>query len=195
MPDRFKVLGNSGFAISGLGFALLFFNEPRWVPLLGFLVIGAGMFWYGFIDKWEKENSFQLELLKEALLSLDEKKKELEISKVIVTGILGADPETRKTSDGSRVANIKLGIKNYEIDEVTGENKELTEWYRVVFFDAHARIVTDILKLKKGELVRVEGNLVGRNWRDKDGHDRFAVEVQATATKKLSVAQLVDASS
>ncbi len=97
------------------------------------------------------------------------------VNKVILIGNLGKDPEVRYTPGGDAVANITLATSESWKDKNTGEQKEKTEWHRVVFFGKLAEIVGQYLK--KGSKVYIEGKLQTRKWQDKNGQDRYTTEV------------------
>ena len=99
------------------------------------------------------------------------------INKVILVGNLGADPETRQTTSGGAVTNIRLATTDAWQDRQSGEQQERTEWHRVVFFGRLAEIAAEYLR--KGRQVYVEGRLQTRKWQGQDGQDRWSTEVIA----------------
>ncbi|MFP2770045.1 single-stranded DNA-binding protein [Oceanisphaera sp. KMM 10153] len=97
------------------------------------------------------------------------------INKVILIGHLGQDPEVRYMPSGGAVANITLATSESWRDKQTGEQKERTEWHRVVFFGKLAEIAGEYLR--KGSQVYVEGRLQTRKWQGQDGQDRYTTEI------------------
>lgn len=97
------------------------------------------------------------------------------VNKVILVGNLGQDPEVRYTPSGSAVANITLATSESWRDKQTGENKEVTEWHRVVLFGKLAEVAGEYLR--KGSQVYIEGQLRTRKWQDQSGQDRYTTEV------------------
>lgn len=97
------------------------------------------------------------------------------INKVILIGHLGQDPEVRYMPSGGAIANITLATSDSWRDKQTGEQKERTEWHRVVFFGKLAEIAGEYLR--KGSQVYVEGRLQTRKWQDQSGQDRYTTEV------------------
>ena len=97
------------------------------------------------------------------------------INKVILVGNLGNDPDIRHTASGAAVANLSVATTDTWKDKETGENKDRTEWHRVVFFGKLAEICEQYLK--KGSQVYVEGSLQTRKWQDKSGNDRYTTEI------------------
>jgi len=99
------------------------------------------------------------------------------VNKVILVGNLGADPETRYMPSGDAIANIRLATTFRWKDKQSGENKEETEWHRIVFRGRLAEIAGEYLK--KGSPVYVEGRIRTRKWQDKEGQDRYTTEIMA----------------
>ncbi|BAO43902.1 single-stranded DNA-binding protein [Thiolapillus brandeum] len=105
------------------------------------------------------------------------------INKVILIGNLGADPETRYTTSGDAVTNIRIATSDTWKDKTTGEQKERTEWHTVVFFRRLAEIAGEYLH--KGSRVYIEGSLRTRKWQVQDGTDRHSTEVVANEMQML----------
>lgn len=97
------------------------------------------------------------------------------INKVILVGNLGQDPEVRYMPNGGAVANITLATSEGWRDKQTGENKEVTEWHRVVLFGKLAEVAGEYLR--KGSQVYIEGQLRTRKWQDQGGQERYTTEV------------------
>ncbi|MBD8129144.1 single-stranded DNA-binding protein [Pantoea agglomerans] len=97
------------------------------------------------------------------------------VNKVILVGNLGQDPEVRYMPNGGAVANITLATSEVWRDKQTGENKEVTEWHRVVLFGKLAEVAGEYLR--KGAQVYIEGQLRTRKWQGADGQDRYTTEV------------------
>src|SRR5215471_17249947 len=104
------------------------------------------------------------------------------VNKVILVGNLGRDPETRYTTSGDAVTNIRLATTDTWKDK-NGEKQEKTEWHTVVFFGRQAEIAGEYLK--KGKQVYVEGRLQTRKWQDKEGQDRYSTEIVAERMQML----------
>jgi len=98
------------------------------------------------------------------------------VNKVILVGNLGQKPEIRYTQTDSAVANISLATSESWKDKETGEQREKTEWHRIVYFGKLAEIAEQYLD--KGSKVYVEGKLQTRKWQDKEtGADRYTTEI------------------
>ncbi|ADU67633.1 single-stranded DNA-binding protein SSB1 [Pantoea sp. At-9b] len=97
------------------------------------------------------------------------------VNKVILVGNLGQDPEVRYMPNGGAVANITLATSESWRDKQTGENKEITEWHRVVLFGKLAEVAGEYLR--KGSQVYIEGQLRTRKWQDQGGQERYTTEI------------------
>lgn len=97
------------------------------------------------------------------------------VNKVILVGNLGQDPEVRYMPNGGAVANITLATSESWRDKQTGEQKEKTEWHRVVLFGKLAEVAGEYLR--KGSQVYIEGALQTRKWQDQSGQERYTTEV------------------
>jgi len=105
------------------------------------------------------------------------------VNKVIIVGNLGADPETRYAPSGDAICNIRIATTDTWKDKATGEKKEATEWHRVVFFGAVAKIAGEYLK--KGSSVYIEGRLQTRKWTNKEGVEQYTTEIRADQMQML----------
>ena len=105
------------------------------------------------------------------------------INKVILVGNLGNDPETRYMPSGDAVTNISVATSESWKDKQTGEQKEKTEWHKVVMFRRLAEIAAEYLR--KGSQVYIEGKLRTNKWQDRDGNDRYTTEIIADEMQML----------
>ncbi|EOD77822.1 Single-stranded DNA-binding protein [Grimontia indica] len=105
------------------------------------------------------------------------------VNKVILIGNLGNDPEVRYLPNGGAVANLTVATSETWRDKNTGENKEMTEWHRVVMYRRLAEIAGEYLK--KGSKVYLEGRLQTRKWQGQDGQDRYTTEIVANEMQML----------
>ena len=105
------------------------------------------------------------------------------INKVILVGNLGQDPEVRFMPNGGAVANFTLATSETWKDKQTGEQKEKTDWHRIVIFGKLAEIAGEYLK--KGSQVYIEGKLRTNKWQDNNGQDRYTTEILANEMQML----------
>ena len=105
------------------------------------------------------------------------------INKVILVGNLGRDPEVRYTPDNNAITNVSIATTDRYKDKHSGEQKEITEWHRVVFFNRLAEIAGEYLK--KGSQVYIEGRLRTRKWTDQSGVEKYTTEIIADQMQML----------
>jgi single-strand DNA-binding protein len=104
------------------------------------------------------------------------------VNKVILLGNLGRDPETRYTTGGDAVTNLRIATTEQWKDK-NGEKQERTEWHTVVLFGRQAEIAGEYLK--KGRSVYIEGRLQTRKYTDKEGQEKYSTEVVADRMQLL----------
>ena len=98
------------------------------------------------------------------------------VNKVILVGNLGRDPEVRTTQDGGKIVNLSIATSERWKDRNSGEQREKTEWHRVVIFNENLARVAESY-LRKGSNVYIEGQLQTRKWTDQQGVEKYTTEV------------------
>jgi single-strand DNA-binding protein len=97
------------------------------------------------------------------------------VNKVILVGNLGKDPEVRYAQSGTAICTLRLAVTERRKD---GDQwKDHTEWMDVVTFGKTAENAGQYLQ--KGRQVFVEGRLQTRNFKDKEGVEKWRTEVVA----------------
>lgn len=109
------------------------------------------------------------------------------VNKWIGVGNLGRDPEIRTFPSGDKVANVTIACTDRWKDKQTGEQKEHTEWVRLVFNGPLAGIVEKYLR--KGMQIYVEGAIRTRKWTDQSGQERYTTEIRADTMQMLGSKQ------
>tara|TARA_B100000579_G_scaffold409231_1_gene398078 strand:- start:147 stop:623 length:477 start_codon:yes stop_codon:yes gene_type:complete len=105
------------------------------------------------------------------------------INKAILIGRLGNDPDVRATQNGDKIVNLSIATSERWKDKATGEQKEKTEWHRVVIFNEPIGRIAEQY-LKKGSMVYIEGQIQTRKWTDNNsGQDRYSTEIVIQAYK------------
>jgi single-strand DNA-binding protein len=84
---------------------------------------------------------------------------------------------------GDAVTNISVATSESWKDKQSGEQKEKTEWHKVVMFRRLAEIAAEYLR--KGSQVYIEGKLRTNKWQDRDGNDRYTTEIIADEMQML----------
>src|ERR671927_1143249 len=100
----------------------------------------------------------------------------MSFNKVIVVGNLGRDPELRYTPQGTAVCTFSVAT-NERRKGATGEQQDVTTWFRVTVWGKQAETVSQYLT--KGRNVYVEGRLHVEEWTDREGKPRFTLELNA----------------
>jgi single-strand DNA-binding protein len=105
------------------------------------------------------------------------------LNKIQIIGNVGRDPEVRTFPSGDRVANVTVACTESWKDKQTGEKREATEWFRVVFRAGLAGVVEQYVR--KGSQIYVEGSLKTRKYNDAAGVEKQITEVMANEMKML----------
>lgn len=98
------------------------------------------------------------------------------VNKVILVGHLGNEPEIRTTQSGQKIANLSIATSERWKDRNTGDQREKTEWHRVVVFSEGLAKVAEQY-LKKGSKVYIEGQIQTRSWEDQGGQKKYSTEI------------------
>ncbi len=99
------------------------------------------------------------------------------VNKVTLVGNLGVDPEVRAMQNGDKIVQLSVATSDRWKDKNTGEQKERTEWHRVVIFNNALGNIAEQY-LKKGSTVYLEGQLQTRKWTDQQsGQEKYTTEV------------------
>ena len=98
------------------------------------------------------------------------------VNKVVLVGRVGQDPEVRNLNNGGKVVNLSVATSERWKDKNSNENKERTEWHRVVIWNERAANFAEQY-LKKGALVYIEGALETRKYTDNNGVEKYTTEV------------------
>jgi single-strand DNA-binding protein len=100
------------------------------------------------------------------------------LNKVTLIGNLGADPEIRTTSNGSKVAQFSLATGR-QWTTPSGEKQEKTEWHKCVAWNGKGSGLADVIEryVKKGDKIFVEGRIEYRQYEDKDKQTKYVTEI------------------
>ncbi len=95
-------------------------------------------------------------------------------NRITLIGNVGRDPETRQLSPDRKVVNFSIAVNDAYTDR-NGVRHEKTEWFRIEFWNQKADIVEKYVR--KGTQIFVEGKLSVRTYSDKDGKERYSLDV------------------
>ncbi len=100
------------------------------------------------------------------------------LNKVTLIGNLGADPEIRTTSNGSKVAQFSIATGR-QWTTPSGEKQEKTEWHKCVAWNGKGSGLADVIEryVKKGDKIFVEGRIEYRQYEDKDKQTKYVTEI------------------
>lgn len=106
---------------------------------------------------------------------------------VTIKGRLTADPELRYATSGSAVSNFTVATRSRRFDKNTNEWKDQpTKFWRCAAWDqgklARAQNIANLLK--KSDNVIVYGELVTREYEDKEGNKKTADEIRIESIGK-----------
>lgn len=101
----------------------------------------------------------------------------MSFNKITIVGYLGRDPELKTTPQGTALCKFSVATTERK-KGVTGEQEELTTWFRVTVWGRQAELANEYLS--KGRQVYVEGRLRVEEYTDREGNTRSSLEVNAT---------------
>ena len=101
----------------------------------------------------------------------------MSFNKITIVGNLGRDPELRYTPQGTPVCSFTVATNEKRKDRA-GEMQDVTTWFRVTLWGRQAETASQYLT--KGRPIYVEGRLRVEEWTDRDGRQRYTLEVHAT---------------
>lgn len=101
----------------------------------------------------------------------------MSFNKITVVGNLGRDPELRYTPQGNAVCNFSVATNEKRRDK-SGESQDVTTWFRITLWGKQAENASKYLT--KGSSVYIEGRLRVEEWSDRDGKNRYTLDVHAT---------------
>jgi single-strand DNA-binding protein len=101
----------------------------------------------------------------------------MDINKLTLIGRLTARPDCKTSESGQRVTTFTIATNYLWQDAASRERRDETEFHVVVVLGTLAEIVETYLA--KGSRVYVEGRLAHRQFTDRNGAERWAVNVLA----------------
>ena len=104
------------------------------------------------------------------------------INTVVVTGNLTRDPELRSTNSGTAVCSLRIA-SNSRRKDASGNWVDKPNYFDVTVWGAQGENCSQYLS--KGRPVAVDGRLEWREWEDKEGNKRQAVDIIADSVQFL----------
>jgi single-strand DNA-binding protein len=105
------------------------------------------------------------------------------VSKIILIGNVGRDPELKMTPNGRAVCEFSIAVNRVSGKSDTGERVEQTDWYRISCWAGLAERAQQMIT--KGRLVYVEGRFTPREYTDREGKNRMSLDVSASDFQML----------
>lgn len=99
----------------------------------------------------------------------------MSINRVLISGNLTRDPETRRTAGGTAVMSFGVAVNDRARNQQTGEWEDRPNFVDCVMFGTRAEAVGRYLS--KGSKVAIEGKLRWSQWQAQDGSKRSKLEV------------------
>lgn len=99
------------------------------------------------------------------------------INRVTIVGNLTRDPELRGLPSGGSVCSLRVAVNERRKNGQTGEWDDVPNFFNVTVFGNSADATAKFLS--KGRQVAVDGRLRWREFQDKDGNRREAIEIVA----------------
>lgn len=103
------------------------------------------------------------------------------VSKTILIGRVGKDPEFRVTAGGTPMAKFSLATTETRKDK-DGQKVEETSWHRCIVWSRLAEVVRDYVH--KGNLLYCEGRIQYGSY-DKDGTKVYTTDIVVNELKML----------
>lgn len=97
------------------------------------------------------------------------------LNKVMLIGNLGKDPEARHFDNGGMLVRFPLATSETYTNR-EGNRVDQTEWHNIIVQRPKLAEICERY-LKKGDKVYLEGRLKTRQWKDRDGQDKYTTEV------------------
>ncbi len=98
----------------------------------------------------------------------------MSVSKVILVGNLGNDPEMKYASNGNAICNLSVATSESWNDKA-GAKQERTEWHSVSIFGKIAEVAGK--HLRKGSKVYLEGQIKTDTWENQKGEKQSKTKV------------------
>src|SRR4029077_5415366 len=104
------------------------------------------------------------------------------VSKIVIIGNVGRDPELRMTPNGRPVCEFSVAV-----NRVTGkaeDRQEQTDRYRGGCWSTLAERAEQMIT--KGRLVYIEGRFTPRTYTDREGKERLSLDISASDFQMLA---------
>ena len=93
---------------------------------------------------------------------------------VRLTGYAGAEPTVINFAGDKKMARLGIGVHAFYKNSL-GEAVDQTQWFNLIFWNRKVDLVEGVVK--KGTALRIEGKLSAQTFTDKNGDQRYAIEI------------------
>src|SRR3954451_7934837 len=105
------------------------------------------------------------------------------INRVIITGNLTRDPELRSLPSGMSVCSLRVAVNTRRKDNQSGVWVDKANYFDVTIWGRQGENAAQYLS--KGRPVAIDGRLEWREFQDKDGNKRQAIDIIADSVQFL----------
>lgn len=106
------------------------------------------------------------------------------INRSVITGNLTQDPELRSLPSGSSVCSLRVACNGRRKNPTSGEWEDEANYFNVTVWGAQGESCARYLA--KGRPVAIDGRLKWREFEDKDGNKREAIDIIADTVQFLN---------
>lgn len=111
-------------------------------------------------------------------------------NKVQLIGRLGAEPELKETTNGSKMVRLSLATNESYLN-AKKEKTEETNWHNLLLWGNLAASTEKYLH--KGDTIAIEGRLKNNSFTDKSGEKRYSNDIIVHEYQILNKKQLEEA--
>jgi single-strand DNA-binding protein len=98
------------------------------------------------------------------------------VNKIILVGRAGKEPTLHTTQSGKKVVKFTLATwESFKDEKEESGWRQVTEWHNCVVWGESAETLSK--KVKKGDMIYMEGKVTTRSYEDKDGVTKYITEV------------------
>jgi single-strand DNA-binding protein len=106
----------------------------------------------------------------------------MSINTVIIIGNVGQDPNIKKLSEDSKVANFSVATSETYTDK-QGSKVTVTEWHNIVLWNKLATVAEKWIK--KGQQIYISGKLKTRSYESQDDQKHYVTEIFGSTIQML----------
>lgn len=105
------------------------------------------------------------------------------MQRLTLIGRLGSDPEAIDTKGDLLVSKLKVATTDRVKRKGSNDWEDDTTWHHVTVFNQNADFANKYLK--KGDSVHIEAKLRPNKWEDKEGNERYTIDIIAIELQQV----------